>query len=427
MPLLAYEVVAEQLDNGLRVVINRDPTAPVVAVNLWYDVGSRHEQPGRTGLAHLFEHLMFQGSRNVAKAEHFRVVNEAGGTLNATTWCDRTNYFETVPSHHLELMLWLEADRMAALDLTQETLDNQRAVVSNERRQRYDNQPYGTWMERVHAAVFPAEHPYHHSTIGSMADLAAASLEDVRGFYRDHYAPDNAVLSLVGDVDVDGALAAVQRQFGALPRRPGPLPTAPVATVHPLIGTESREVVREQVPAPRAFVAYRVAPFGSTEYDATVLLAAVLGAGRGARLFRRLVLERRLAQPGDGPMMDTMGFVAGASVAVADLLARDGVEGEELLAGYDEVLAEVASAGVSEEELTRARALVLADWLGVVGSLDGRADAFGQYATLFGDAALVNDVPVRLARVGPDDVAGVAAGRLRPDNRHVLFFLPEAS
>ena len=191
------------LTNGLRVTLARDDRAPIVAVNLWYDVGSRHEKPGKTGFAHLFEHMMFQGSANVAKGEHFDLVQGAGGTLNASTWLDRTNYFETLPSHELELALWLESDRLASLlpAMTEEKLDNQRDVVKNERRWSVDNQPYGSWDEKLQALLFPEGHPYHHPTIGSMEDLDAASLEDVREFFASHYAPNNAVLTIAGDFD----------------------------------------------------------------------------------------------------------------------------------------------------------------------------------------------------------------------------------
>ena len=185
----------QRLDNGLRVIVAEDHLAPVVAVNLWYDVGSKHEVPGKTGFAHLFEHVMFQGSRHVAKAEHIALVQAAGGTMNGSTWLDRTNYFETLPAHQLDLALWLEADRMATLldALSQENLDNQREVVKNEKRWSYDNRPYGSFQEKLQAHLFPPEHPYHHSTIGSMDDLDAASLEDVSAFFRTYYAPNNAV------------------------------------------------------------------------------------------------------------------------------------------------------------------------------------------------------------------------------------------
>ena len=188
------------LDNGLRVVLARDSRVPVVAVNLWYNVGSRNERPGRTGFAHLFEHMMFQGSEHVPELMHFSLIEKAGGSLNGSTWLDRTNYFETLPAHWLELGLWLEADRMGGLlpAMTQDKLDNQRDVVKNERRWRVDNQPYGDWDERIQAMMYPSDHPYHHSVIGSMEDLDAASLEDVGEFFRTYYAPNNAVLTLCG-------------------------------------------------------------------------------------------------------------------------------------------------------------------------------------------------------------------------------------
>src|SRR3954454_5386258 len=198
-----YPFSRHQLDNGLRVVISEDHLAPVVAVNLWYDVGSKHEQPGRTGFAHLFEHVMFQGSAHVGKAEHMAIIQAAGGVANGSTWLDRTNYYETMPSNQLELALWLEADRLATLPeaLSQENLDNQREVVKNEKRWSYDNRPYGSWVEKLLGGVYPASHPYHHPTIGSMADLDAASLEDVGEFFQTWYAPNNAVLAIAGDFD----------------------------------------------------------------------------------------------------------------------------------------------------------------------------------------------------------------------------------
>ena len=198
------------LDNGLRVVLSQEPRAPVVAVNLWYNVGSRNERPGRTGFAHLFEHMMFQGSRNVPDTAHFAFIEKAGGSLNGSTWLDRTNYYETLPAHYLELALWLESDRMGFLlpAMTQEKLDNQRDVVKNERRWRVDNQPYGDWDERLQMLMYPPDHPYHHSVIGSMEDLDAASLGDVEGFFRTYYAPNNAVLTICGDFERERAIAS---------------------------------------------------------------------------------------------------------------------------------------------------------------------------------------------------------------------------
>ncbi|MGL5860632.1 MAG: M16 family metallopeptidase, partial [Phycicoccus sp.] len=211
MPL-DYPIHTRALDNGLRVIVSPDHTVPNVTVNIWVGVGSRHESTGRTGLAHLFEHLMFQGSRNVRSGEHFEALMAEGGRLNATTWFDRTNYFATVPTGATELALWLEADRHGHLldAVNQENLDNQRDVVKEEKRQRYDNQPYGNALVDLYAAVFPEGHPYHHPTIGSMADLDAADLDDVHDFFRRFYAPDNTVVTLCGDIRPDDGFAAVE-------------------------------------------------------------------------------------------------------------------------------------------------------------------------------------------------------------------------
>src|SRR5271165_2923296 len=239
-----------RLDNGLRLVLAEDHLTPVAAVCVWYDVGSRHEVAGRTGLAHLFEHLMFQGSAQVKGNGHFELVQGAGGSLNGTTSFERTNYFETMPANQLELALWLEADRMGSLlaALDEESLQNQRDVVKNERRQRYDNVPYGTAFERLVALAFPAGHPYHHTPIGSMADLDAATLADAQAFFRANYAPNNAVLSIVGDIHPEETLAWVQKYFGSIPARGGKIPPRSAALPE-VIGTQIREVVREDVPA----------------------------------------------------------------------------------------------------------------------------------------------------------------------------------
>ena len=425
MPTLPdYPFSLHTLDNGLRVVISEDHLAPLVAVNIWYDVGSRHESPGRTGFAHLFEHLMFQGSRNVGRTDHFGMISEAGGTLNGTTWCDRTNYYETVPAHHLETALWLEADRMGGLldALDQDNLDNQRDVVKNEKRQTRDNQPYGAWLELFHELAYPAGHPYQHSTIGSMEDLDAASLEDARNFYSTWYAPDNAVLSIVGDVDTDAAIDAVRKYFGGIPAK-GSFPSAPPSDVPLHIGQEIRRVVPDRVPVPRVFVGYRCPPFGTREFDAVEVLATILGGGRGSRLYKSLVLDRPLLQPPDGNVLSPWPFVGGAALLIADLPAREGVDPAELEAAYHEI-AEIGD--ITDEEMERARALITSDWLHHLATVDGRADTFSQFTTLFDDPGLVNDMLPRVLSVSTADVQAIAAEVIRPDNRVVLVFEPEA-
>ena len=255
---LDYPIVQRTLPNGLRVIASADHGAPSVAVNLWYDVGSRDEEPGRTGFAHLFEHVMFQGSANVPSGQHIGLLQAAGASVNATTWFDRTNYFETLPTGGLDLALWLEADRLGTLldALTQESLDNQREVVKEERRQRYDNVPYGDAMELLNALTFPADHPYGHTTIGSMEDLNAATLADVQHFFRTHYLPNNAVLSIVGDVDPDDAFTRAATYFG--PLTAGEKPAKPVGgPLGPLPGTD-RDETAGVVPAEAVYLSWRL-------------------------------------------------------------------------------------------------------------------------------------------------------------------------
>src|SRR5690242_18659389 len=241
-----------RLPNGLLVTLSEDHTAPIVAVNLWYHVGSANERAGRTGFAHLFEHMLFQGSAHVEANEHFELVQRAGGTLNGSTWLERTNYFETVPSNQLALALWLEADRMGALlpAMTQQKLDTQRDVVKNERRWSVDNQPYGTWWERLLALVFPPEHPFHHSLIGSMSDLDAASLDDIKHFFATYYTPDNAVLSIAGDFVPAETRSLIDKYFGGIPKGASRPPLADM-TVTPTFCHWKRTVAEDDVMLPR--------------------------------------------------------------------------------------------------------------------------------------------------------------------------------
>jgi zinc protease len=423
-----YPLSEHRLDNGLRVIVSEDHLAPVVAVNVWYNVGSRHEVPGRTGFAHLFEHLMFQGSANVKRGEHFSIVNAAGGTLNGTTWCDRTNYFETVPSHHLATALWLEADRMGGLldALDQPNLDNQRDVVKNEKRQSRDNQPYGSWLEQLHETCYPPGHPYHHSTIGSMADLDAASLEDARTFYATWYAPNNAVLSIVGDIDTAEALALANRYFGGIAPKDS-FPTPPSTAIPARLGGEVRVTVTDRVPVPRVFIGYRTAPFGTAEFTAMQVATTVLGAGRGSRLYKALVLDRQLLQPSDEPIIDSWPFIGGASLTIADLPAREGVDIEVLEAAYHAEVVRLAQGGVTTAEVERANALIASQWLHHLASVDGRADTFSQYATLLGDPGLVNEALPAWQAVTADEVVAVTAEVLTESNRAVITFLPDSS
>ena len=413
----------ERLANGLRLIIAVDRLAPVAAVNLWYDVGSKHEVKGKTGFAHLFEHVMFQGSRNVGKAEHMSLVQGAGGTMNGSTWLDRTNYYETLPSHQVELALWLEADRMGSLldALSQENLDNQREVVKNEKRWSYDNRPYGSWYEKVQGHLYPEDHPYHHTTIGSMEDLDAASVEDVSAFFRTYYAPNNAVLTVVGDVEPDEIRAWTQRYFGGIPANPD-IPQLGDLSLPAILGREIRETVHDKVPLPRVYVGFRAPAYGDERLDALDIAAQVLAGGKGSRLHRRLVRDERIAQD---VALVPLGFVGGASICVGWATVRPGIPVERVEAALHEELARLTTDEISDDELARARALIETEELGALSRVEERADRLSMYATLFDDPDLINRVLPRYLAVTAEQIRSVAAETFREDNRVVLTYLPE--
>ncbi|RAO37847.1 Mitochondrial-processing peptidase subunit beta [Micromonospora noduli] len=419
-----WPIQTSRLDNGLRVVVSEDRTAPAVAVNLWYDVGSRHEPAGQTGFAHLFEHLMFEGSVNVAKTEHMKLIQGSGGSLNATTNPDRTNYFETVPAEHLELALWLEADRMGGLvpALTQETLDNQRDVVKNERRQRYENVPYGDAWLRLLPLLYPPGHPYHHATIGSMADLNAADLATFQAFHQTYYAPNNAVLTVVGDATASDVFALADKYFGALPARDD-IPPAPDGRSVPATGQTAVESVSADVPAPRVYIAHRSYPFGSPGYNVITVLATILGSGRGSRLYQRLADGERIAQP---DLVGAYGVDLAHAPAplIATATARPGVSAERLAEGLAEVVDELATVPVTAAELDRAKALLSTGWWRQLSTVDGRADLLGRYATQFGDPARIAEQLPALLAVTAEEIAEAAADVLATD-RVTLTYLPE--
>jgi len=411
-----------RLPNGLFVTLSEDHTAPLVAVNLWYHVGSANERAGRTGFAHLFEHMLFQGSANVAANEHFELVQRAGGTLNGSTWLDRTNYFETVPSNQLALALWLEADRMGRLlpAMTQQKLDTQRDVVKNERRWSVDNQPYGTWWEKLPALAFPPDHPFHHSLIGSMEDLSEASLDDVAQFFATYYTPDNAVLSIAGDFDPDEARRLVEEYFGPIARG-ADRPPLPPMTVPPTFGEWRREVVSDAVMLPRLYLAFRSPVFGSEAYYAASVTGAILGMRRGSRLHRTLVRERQVAAEATAFTFD---LPKGSDLLVIDVTARPGVEAEVMEREVARAIDVLQTDGVTSDELERAVALIETDFIASMQAAGERADKLSLFATYFGDPRLLNEQVARYRSVKAGDVNAFARERLGADNRASLLYVP---
>ena len=413
-----------RLDNGLLLTLSPDRTAPIVAVNLWYHVGSANEREGRTGFAHLFEHMLFQGSEHVAANEHFELVQRAGGTLNGSTWLDRTNYFETVPSQQLELALWLEADRMARLlpAMTQEKLDTQRDVVKNERRWSVDNQPYGSWWEKLPALCFPPTHPFHHSLMGSMEDLSAASLEDVAEFFRTYYTPDNAVLTITGDFEETEARTLVDKHFGPILRGRGK-PPLPSMDVPPTFGGALREVVEDEVAVPRVFVACRTPVFGSDGYYATSTLGSLLGTGRGCRLHQTLVREKQLASAASAFTFD---LSKGSDLLVIDATARPGVSIEALEEGISDILDELRAKGPRPGEHARVLAQAGTEFVTSMQKAGDRADQLSRFATYFGAPTLVNEQLTKYRAVTEEQLRALADERLGPDNRASLVYVPRA-
>jgi predicted Zn-dependent peptidase len=413
-----------KLPNELSVVLSEDHTAPIVAVNLWYHVGSANEREGRTGFAHLFEHMLFQGSADVGLNEHFELVQRAGGTLNGSTWLDRTNYFETVPSNQLELAIWLEANRMGYLlpAMTQQKLDTQRDVVQNERRWSVDNQPYGTWWERLPALVFPPDHPFHHSLIGSMAHLDAASLNDIAQFFSTYYTPDNAVLSIAGDFNPVETKLMVERHFGPIPRGTGK-PALREMKVAPTLGGAVRDVVEDDVMLPRIFIAFRTPVFGSPDYYVSSVTSAILGLKKGSRLQRSLVREQQIASDATAFTYD---LAKGSDMLVVDVTARPDVTLDALERAVHVELDRLIADGVTDTDVARAIALVETDLVSVLQSAGDRADRLSMFATYFDDPTLVNVQTERYRAVTTERVNAFVRERLVGSNRASLIYVPRA-
>ena len=411
-----------RLSNGLRVVLNEDHSAPLVAVNLWYHVGSKNERVGRTGFAHLFEHMLFSGSEHVGNNEHFRHVQSVGGVLNGTTFFDRTNYFETLPSNYLALGLWLESDRMGFFlpALTQEKLDIQREVVKEERRQRYDNVPYGTAFERLLHLAFDPAYPYHWPTIGSMEDLQAASLDDIREFFSTWYRPDNATLTLVGDFVPAEARRLVEQYFGDIPSG-GTFPQFRAERTLP--GHEVRETFPSQVQLPRIYRLYHLPKMGEHDWVAADLLTTILASDKASRLDRVLVHEKQIAQDVATYVLPT----ESTGMLLLQATAREGVAIDEIESAVDEEVSKLAVGGITEDELTRARNRAEIEFAHQLETFDSRADLLGMFSTYFGDPSMIHRWldPYRTATA--EDLAHVARKYLIPENRVTSLFIPDRS
>jgi len=409
------------LDNGLDVLVHEDHRCPIVAVNLWYHVGSKNERPGHTGFAHLFEHLMFEGSQHYDKG-YFEPLQGAGGSLNGSTNADRTNYWEVVPSSALELALWMESDRMGFLlpALTDAKFANQRDVVLNERRQNYENRPYGLAPMAMLAALFPAHHPYHWTTIGEIEDLRRAELDEVREFFSTYYHPANASLALAGDVDPAEAVDLARAYFGEVP--PGPR-VAPLKLPLASLPGETRQLIEDRVELPRVYVAWLTAPMFATG-DADLDLAAdILANGKTSRLYRRLVYEERAATDVSATQnsRESAGFFQIAATAAP------GYSLSHLERAIVEEVERLAAEGPTDAELGRCRVQAEAQFmlrLQTVGGFGGKSDQLNAYNTFVGDPDFFERDLARYQDVTASSLQQAVRDYLAHDRRVVLSIVP---
>ena len=415
IPRLEY--TDTKLENGLRVIVAPDHSAPVVAVAVTYDVGSRNERPGRTGFAHLFEHMMFQGSENVGKGEHFLLVMNNGGGMNGSTNEDKTNYYQVVPKNQLDLVLFLEGDRMRSLAVNEANLNNQRNAVQEERRLGIDNQPYGKAELEIDNLSYD-NFAYKHSTIGYMADLDAATLNDVKEFFRIYYAPNNAVLTIVGDVDLPMALEKVKKYFGGIPSQA--IPKSPDLTEPPHYG-ERRETIEDPLARlPMLLVAYHIPPGNTSDNNAALVLADVLGAGRSSRLYQHLVKDKQLATQ----IQVQADWRMGPGLFYIMAIPRAGVKGEDLENAIYEELEAVKKEGITPRELEKARVQFRRSTIQSRQSALTTAMRLGEYAVKFNDPDLINTAYEKLSAVSAEQVKAVAQKYLIVTMRAVVLDLP---
>ena len=412
-----------KLKNGLEIILSEDHRLPLVSTNIWYHVGPANERPGRTGFAHLFEHMMFEGSKHVGAKSHFKYLEAAGASdINGTTDFDRTNYFETLPANQLEVALWLESDRMGFLrdTIDREKLANQRDVVRNERRESVENSPYGLVEESIFHELFPKGHPYYASVIGSHADIEAARLADVREFHRQFYCPNNASLAIVGDFDKGKVKELVEKYFGSLPSGP-PIPKIE-ATTPPITG-EKRKTVTDQVELPRVYMAWITAPIfkqGDAEAD---LIARILGGGKSSRLYKKLVYDLQIAQD---VQVENSPYILG-SVMMIKATAKAGVKPEDLEKAINKELSEFRQNGPTQAELDGARNTIetrIISGLERLGGFGGVADRLNQYNHFLGDPGYLGHDLERYDKVGVDDLKALANKYLQDGSRVVVYGVP---
>ena len=411
------EIVEHTLENGLRVVLNPDGSIPVVSIAVYYNVGSRNEREGRTGFAHLFEHMMFQGSENVPKAGHFQYIMKAGGTMNGTTSSERTNYYETLPANQLPLALWLESDRMRSLAVTQENLDNQRDAVKEEKRLRYDNQPYGQIFDLINEMIY-RNFANSHSTIGSMEHLDAATVEDVQEFFRVYYAPNNAVLVLSGAFEIEEAKALIETYFGDIPSQT--LPPALDVSEPAEVAATYREWEDKLAPFPAFLIGWKIPARRTSDFYALYLAGKVLYDGESSRLYQRLV-------KGEESVIQLFGFTderRGPSSIFVGAIPKPDKDLSKIRETINTEIHDLAAHGPTAEEMEKIENQLVNDAVRMRQSSMSRAQQIAEFALYDGDPKLINTELDELLAITAEQIRHAVGVYLNTDNRALLDVMP---
>lgn len=410
-----------RLDNGLRVILHKDSSSPITCVNVWYHVGSWNERIGKTGFAHLFEHMMFQGSQNVGSDMHFRLLQSIGASVNGSTSFNRTNYYETVPSHYLELALWLEADRMGFLlpAMTQKKLNNQREVVKNERRQTVDNQPYGTWLEKLLENAYPEDYPYHWPIIGYIKDMDNASLQDISDFFETYYSPANASLCVAGDFTEAQVRVWIDKYFGAIQGKQQ-IPRVEKVFNNRFAG-EVRRDVPDNIQTPRIFMTYHIPAYGEKDWYVADFLSDLLSTGKSSRLYHSLVYEKQIAHNAQAYTFGTEGTALMTFIATL----QNSHNIQELEKAVNLEIEKLINGDITEIEVRRVKNQIEAHKLLELQSVTHIADAFNNGAVHFNDPGYINrelDIYTSITR---DDILQFAQKYFKDSNKIVLNYLPK--